>query len=237
MQEIRHIHHLAMTPVWSVAPHPQATADEAPGSFRRHDIAPFSGGMKPPPWPQVDADLATWVHDVVALGGELEDSVFEGRLPEALARAHVAFEHIHPFLDGNGRAGRLALNLVLVRLGYPPVIILKAQRASYLAAMQTADRGEYGPLAEMLARAMIDNLNRFILPNLAGPARFVPLPALVDADVTLVALRQAAARGRLNAIRGTDGAWQSTRKAVDEYKESRQHAGRRGDAVVVKREE
>lgn len=117
------------------------------------------------------------------------------------------------------------------------MIILKAQRASYLAAMQTADRGEYGPLAEMLARAMIDNLNRFILPNLAGPARFVPLPALVDADVTLVALRQAAARGRLNAIRGTDGAWQSTRKAVDEYKESRQHAGRRGDAVVVKREE
>ena len=39
---------------------------------------------------------------------------------------------------------------------------------------------------------MIDNLNRFILPSVAGPARMVPLAALVDADVSLLALRAAA---------------------------------------------
>ena len=43
--------------------------------------------------------------------------------PERLARVHAEFEQIHPFLDGNGRTGRLVLNLVLVRLGYPPAII------------------------------------------------------------------------------------------------------------------
>ena len=44
-------------------------------------------------------------------------------------------------------------------------------RAQYLSAMQRADNGDYGPLGELLARAMYDNLNRFIVPNLAGPAR------------------------------------------------------------------
>jgi hypothetical protein len=119
------------------------------------------------------------------------------------------------------------LNLVLVRLGYPPVVILKEQRAAYLRAMQQADKGDVGPLGEILARAMIDNLNRFIIPNLAGPAKLVPLAALVDSDLSLVALRAAAQRGRLDAHQRSDGQWLSTRKAVNEYKKSRHPGARR----------
>jgi hypothetical protein len=109
-----------------------------------------------------------------------------------------------------------------VRLGYPPIIVLKQQRPAYLAALQRADDGDYGPLGEILARAMYDNLNRFIAPSLAGPARLVPLPALVDRDLSLAALRQAAQRGRLDAIQSADGVWHSTRKAVEEYRRTRQ---------------
>jgi hypothetical protein len=47
LAEVRHIHALAMTPVWDVAPHPQATEHEGPGSFREHDIEPFPAGMQP----------------------------------------------------------------------------------------------------------------------------------------------------------------------------------------------
>lgn len=148
-------------------------------------------------------------------------------LPEVLAETHNHFERIHPFIDGNGRAGRLALNLLLVRLGHPPVVILKGQRAAYLRATQQADNGDFGALGEILARGMIDNLNRFILPNVAGPAKLVPLAALVDSNVSLVALRAAAQRGRLEARQRSDGQWLSTRKAVDAYKKSRPPGARR----------
>lgn len=110
---------------------------------------------------------------------------------------------------------------MLVRLGYPPVIVMKRERAAYLSALQRADRGDLGPLGEMLAHAMYDNLNRFIVPNVAGPARLVPLAALVDEDFSLAALRQAAQRGRLDAIQGTDGVWRSYRSAVQAYQQTK----------------
>jgi len=218
LQEIRQIHALAMAPVWQVAPHPDATDREGPGMFREHDIRPFGGGMTPPSWPLVPARIQDWVDEVnrAAFG---DDSAQP--LPETFARLHDSFEKVHPFIDGNGRAGRLLLNLLFVRLGYPPVIVLKQQRPAYLAAMQKADRGDYGPLGEILARAMYDNLNRFIVPSLAGPARLVPLATLVDREFSLAALRQAAQRGRLDAIQGPDGIWRSSRKAVQEYRRTK----------------
>lgn len=216
LQEIRHIHNVTLTPVWQVAPHPEATEFEAPGMFRQHDIHPFDAGMVPPTWPIVPARLQDWIDDVNATAPRLRNSDAT-QLPEILARLHNQFEQVHPFLDGNGRTGRLLLNLILVRLNYPPIFVLKRQRATYLAAMQRADNGDYGPLGEILARAMYDNINRFIVPSLAGPARLVPLTALVDANFSLAALRQAAQRGRLDAIQGSDGIWRSSRKAVDEY--------------------
>jgi hypothetical protein len=91
-----------------------------------------------------------------------------------------------------------------------------------LLALQKADTGVYGPFGEFLARAMLDTLNKFLVPALAGPHRQVPIAALTDPTVTLRALRDAASRGRLKARHGRDGQWYSTRSAVEEYKRSRQ---------------
>ncbi len=212
LTELRHIHRLALTPVWDVAPHPKADDDECPGSFRRHDIRPFPGGMRPPPWPEVPAMITDWLGEAQALGQGREDLD-----PQALARMHARFERVHPFLDGNGRTGRLVLNLLLVRLGYPPAIVFKGDRRRYLLALGSADQGEYGPLAELLARAILDNLHRFVVPALAGPSRLVPLPALASEQISANALRVAATRGRLNASKAPDGTWRSTRAWVDEY--------------------
>lgn len=105
----------------------------------------------------------------------------------------------------------------LVRLGYPPAIVYKTDRPRYLAALQRADAGDPGPLGELLARAILDNLHRFVVPAVAGPARLVPLPALASPEISANALRVAATRGRLQASRAPDGTWRSTRAWVDEY--------------------
>lgn len=226
LTELRQIHATAMGPVWGVAPHPDATEREGPGNFREHDIRPFPGGMTPPSWPLVPAKTQDWLDQTNQAARHLRDGQNREPFPEVLATLHNDFEQVHPFIDGNGRTGRLAINLLLVRLGYPPIIVMKRQRDAYLKAMQRADEGDAGLLGELLARAMLDSLNRFILPNVAGPARLVPLAALVDDRFSIAALRQAAQRGRLEAFQSPDGVWLSSRKAVDQYARTR-HARQR----------
>ncbi len=213
--EVRNVHRLAMAKVWPLAPHPAAASEESPGAFRRHGIRPFPGGMQPPDWTEVPALTTDWV----AAACRLPSS--ERPVIEAVAELHASFERIHPFLDGNGRTGRLLTNLLLLRLGYPPAIIRKGERARYLRALRSADRGDAAPLGEFLARAVLDTLMRFIVPAVTGPAHLVPLAALADERLSARALRTAADRGRLRARRDDRGQWQSTRDWVDEYAESR----------------
>jgi Fic family protein len=215
LQEVRHVHHLVMSDVWTVAPHPNANEKESPGNWREHDIHPFPSGMKPPTHPLVPAEMASWVSKANA------PRTKRTPIAEWIADLHASFERVHPFIDGNGRTGRLLANLLLVRLGYPPAVIYKRQRPEYLKALARADKGDPGPLGEIWARAITENLVRFVLPAIAGDVKLLPLEALANKDLSAVALRAAARRGALKAQRQANGEWLSSKKWVQEYKKGR----------------
>ena len=58
----------------------------------------------------------------------------EEHIVTKLARFHIEFEGIHPFIDGNGRTGRLLVNLELMKAGYPPIYIKFTDRIAYYNA-------------------------------------------------------------------------------------------------------
>jgi len=73
--------------------------------------------------PALMGDLAIWL--ATAPAG-----------PETAFAAHARLVTIHPFSDGNGRTGRLLMNLLLMQAGYPPVVIGPEHRAAYVEALE-----------------------------------------------------------------------------------------------------
>lgn len=214
-KDIRDIHDLVVRSVWAHFPPDGLAAGEAPGAYRLKDHDPLRADLLVQPCSVVASQVSNWV---AAANDPPEDT--DGHLIERLAELHAAFERIHPFPDGNGRAGRLVLSLLLVRHGYPPAIIYKDDRARYLRALRNADERDAGPLGELLARSVREGIYRFLMPKLAGPLSVVPLAGLADSELSRYALVAAAQRGRLKAHKYPTG-WYSTRQWVDEYKVSR----------------
>jgi Fic family protein len=75
---------------------------------------------------------------------------------------HHKLVWIHPFFDGNGRTVRLAMNLLLMRKGFPPAIILKADRKKYYDALNQANNGSYQKLCLLMLQALERSLNMYI---------------------------------------------------------------------------
>ena len=82
---------------------------------------------------------------------------------EAVAALHVRFESIHPFIDGNGRTGRLLLNFELMKAGLLPVNIKFADRMAYYDTFDTCRRaGNYDAMATLIAGYEEEELQRYI---------------------------------------------------------------------------
>ena len=81
----------------------------------------------------------------------------------AAARFHLDFEAIHPFVDGNGRTGRLLLNFTLMRHGYLPINVKYTDRRRYYDTFTAYHRsGDITPMATLIATYLIERERELI---------------------------------------------------------------------------
>lgn len=71
---------------------------------------------------------------------------------------HHKFVLIHPFDDGNGRLSRLMMNYILLRFGYPPIVIKSVDKTKYLNALRLADAGNFEAFIDLNADQVIWSL-------------------------------------------------------------------------------
>lgn len=82
---------------------------------------------------------------------------------ERIARFHLEFEGIHPFIDGNGRTGRLVMNLELIRNGYPSINVKFTDRKKYYEAFDAYYRdGNADTMIELIGEYCLEELNRYL---------------------------------------------------------------------------
>ena len=91
--------------------------------------------------------------------------------PAAAFEAHFRLAAIHPFADGNGRAARLLMNLILIRGGYPPVAVRPEDRKTYLDALE---RGSLTEDLKPFQRFMHERLDATMTEYLAALQEAVP---------------------------------------------------------------
>jgi Fic family protein len=181
------------------------------GQFRKVPVYIRGANMTPPPAREVERLMREWV---AWINGEGLD--YEPVLRAAIA--HHGFEAVHPFEDGNGRVGRLLLNLMLMQEGYPPALLLREWRVRYINALDGANTGSYTPLANLIGQAVEAGLDLYLEACAALPDdQYLPLSALArPPKYTSAHLGWLVRQGRLEAVKRR-GRWYSTSEALDHY--------------------
>ncbi len=87
----------------------------------------------------------------------------EGYFLEKIAKFHLEFEYTHPFIDGNGRIGRVLINHQLLRQGFPPIIVRNKGKEKYYSCFKEYEMSKKTKnMEKLLALTLIESLHKRI---------------------------------------------------------------------------
>jgi hypothetical protein len=192
------------------------------GAYRTGSLMITGSSHSPPDAQEIPHLMKEFVHWIKSSAKNLHPV-------ELAALAHHRLVHIHPFADGNGRTGRLLMNLLLMQQGYPLVTILKHDRKKYYDVLDKADRGNQGPMIQLIAQAVERSLNLYLKvlqPAKAGKSveigRYAPLSEIAKrSPYSTKYLNLLIRTGKLEGHKEGRN-WVSSPEALDRYLKSRQ---------------
>ena len=149
---------------------------------------------------------------------------------ELAALFHHRLVFIHPFLDGNGRTARLAMNVLLMKAGYPLAVILKHDRKKYYRVLGEADKGNLKPLVQFIAQSVERSLEIYLktlTPASKKREQFLPLSTIANNNpYSAKYLNLLVRQGKLEAHK-EGRIWLTSREALERYQAGRQRKGKR----------
>lgn len=126
------------------------------GVYRKIPVR-IMGAAREPPQPYMVPVLMEQLIDKHAMMNKKLHTI------ERVARFHMEFEGIHPFIDGNGRTGRLLLNFELMQKGYLPVNVKFADRRRYYECFTAYHQnGDAEPIINLIAAYVEEELDRYL---------------------------------------------------------------------------
>lgn len=185
------------------------------GRFRTSGVRISGANFVPPNALKIDefiTELTEWTNNS-EMNIVLKSAIF-----------HHRFVWIHPFFDGNGRTARLLFNLLLMKEGFPPAIILKNDRKKYYDALNFANNGNYSKLVLLIFQALERSLDIYLGSLNNTYDDYQPISMIVEEEgvpygqeyVSLLA-RQ----GKIDAFKEGRN-WLTTKDAILDYIEKRE---------------
>ena len=136
---------------------------------------------------------------------------------------HHKLVWIHPFFDGNGRTVRLSMNMLLMRCGFPPAIILKNDRKKYYEALNQANNGNYQKLTLLMCQALERTLNIYLAAMPGSSYDYQSIQNIISEPDTPYGqeyLSLLARTGKIDAYK-EGRTWYTTKEAIENYMATR----------------